>query len=251
VSELHPATRGFGTSVGLYERGRPGYPAAAVRRLVERLALGPGRTVLDLGAGTGKLTRLLVPTGATVLAVEPVDEMRDELERLVPQATALAGTAEHIPLDDASVDAVTAAQSFHWFAADAALAEIRRVLRPACGLALVWNTRDLRDPLQAAVSEIIEPFEGETPRRHHRDWAAVLDDSSLFERVEATRFRHRQKVDEEGLVGRVLSISFVAASPPAVRREIETRVRALARERGGELRLPYMTELYLAFARQR
>jgi len=247
VSELHPATRGFGTSVDLYERGRPGYPAAAVRRLVERLALGPGRTVLDLGAGTGKLTRLLVPTGAAVVAVEPVNEMRAELERLVREATALAGTAERIPLDGESVDAVTAAQSFHWFDADRALVEIHRVLRPGGGLALVWNTRDLRDPLQAAVSEIIEPFEGETPRRHHRDWTAVLDDSHLFERVEAARFRHRQKVDEEGLVGRVLSISFVASSPAAVRREIEARVRALARDRGGELRLPYVTELYLGF----
>src|SRR5258708_5912488 len=100
VSELHPATRGFGLAADVYERGRPDYPSAAVRRLVQRLDLRPGRTVLDLAAGTGKLTRLLVPSGANVLAVEPIREMREELERRVPHVTAMDGTAEQIPLVD-------------------------------------------------------------------------------------------------------------------------------------------------------
>ncbi len=99
MSELHPATRGFATA-DVYERGRPGYPAAAVAHIVSRLDLRPGRMVLDLAAGTGKLTRLLVPSGANVIAVEPVREMRLELERQVRGVVALAGTAERMPLTD-------------------------------------------------------------------------------------------------------------------------------------------------------
>ena len=247
MSDLHPATRGFGAAADLYERGRPDYPAAAVACLVERLDLRPGRSLLDLAAGTGKLTRLLVPSGAGVIAVEPVAEMRAELERRVPGVAALDGTAEHIPVGAGSVDAVTVAQAFHWFRPDAALQDIHRVLRPHGGLALIWNSRDERDPLQAALSEIIDPLEGETPRRQQRDWAALLDGSGLFSSAETMHFVHRQDVDEDALVGRVLSISFVAASPAALRRDVESRVRAVAREHAPPLRLPYVTELYLAF----
>jgi SAM-dependent methyltransferase len=249
VPDLHPATRGFAESADLYERGRPGYPAAAVEYLVERFGLGPGRTVLDLAAGTGKLTRLLVPSGADVVAVEPLAEMRAELVRRAPDVQALAGTAERIPLGESSVDAVTVGQAFHWFEPDGALHEIHRVLRPAGGLGLIWNNRDESDPVQAAVGEIVGPFVGDTPLRHQVDWAALLDGSGLFDRVETAGFTHRQDVDEEGLVGRVLSISFVASSPAPVRREIEERVRDVARRSGQPLQLPYRTEVYLGFRR--
>jgi SAM-dependent methyltransferase len=247
VSELHPATRGFGLAADVYERGRPDYPSAAVRRLVQRLDLRPGRTVLDLAAGTGKLTRLLVPSGANVLAVEPIREMREELERRVPHVTAMGGTAEQIPLVDEHVDAVTVAQAFHWFRSDQALREIRRVLRPGGGLALIWNTRDDRDPVNAAISEILEPLGTDTPRRRQRDARAVLDESGFFTPCETALFKHRQKVDEDGLVERVLSISFVAAASRAVRADVEERVRALAQEHDGRIRLPYVTELYVAY----
>jgi SAM-dependent methyltransferase len=246
VSDLHPATRGF-ASAQLYERGRPDYPATAVERIVSRLELRPGRTVLDLAAGTGKLTRLLADRGASVVAVEPVREMRAELERRVPAVAVLAGTAERIPLGAESVDAVTVGQAFHWFQPEEALAEIHRVLRPGGGLALVWNARDERDALQAALSEIIEPLAAGTPRRGGGDWRALLDGSDLFGPCEAALFEHRQTLDEEGLVGRVLSISFIAASPAVVRADVEHRVRELARHAGPQVVLPYVTELYLAF----
>jgi SAM-dependent methyltransferase len=248
VSDLHPATRGF-SAAERYERGRPDYPEAAVAAIVERLDLRPGRTVLDLAAGTGKLTRLLVPSGANVLAVEPIPQMRAELEQRVRGIAVLAGTAERIPLTDAYVDAVTVAQAFHWFDADAALREIRRVLVPGGGLALVWNARDERDPLQAALSEIIDPLEGGTPRRQGRNWKTLLAESALFERAERLLFEHVQGTDEQGVVDRVTSISFIASAPAGVRADVERRVRALVAGAAPPIRLPYMTELYLGFAK--
>jgi SAM-dependent methyltransferase len=237
-SELHPAARGFGLAADLYERGRPDYPGPAIAWLVDRLGLRPGRTVVDLAAGTGKLTRLLLPSGADVIAVEPIAEMR----ALIRGARAIEGTAEAIPLPDASADAVTVGQAFHWFRDAEALAEIHRVLRRGGGLGLIWNTRDETDPVQAAVSEIIEPLGRGTPRRHKRDWARVIGAH------ETAAFPHEQVVDEDGLVERFLSISFVAAAPLEGRADVEARLRALGREHGAPIRLPYVTEVYVAFS---
>ena len=248
MSELHPATRGF-AAADVYERGRPDYPAAAIAKIVERLDLRPGRTVLDLAAGTGKLTRLLVPSGANVLAVEPVREMRAELERRVPGIATLGGTAERIPLNDGYLDAVTVGQAFHWFDAGKALREIHRVLLPGGGLALIWNARDERDPLQAALSEIIDPLEGDTPRRKQGNWKTLLAESGLFEQSERLLFEHVQPVDEQRLVERVVSISFIAAAQADVRAGVEERVRELARTAYEPLQLSYMTELYVGSSR--
>jgi SAM-dependent methyltransferase len=241
VSELHPATKGFTAEAERYERGRPGYPQAAVDAIVSELGLRAGRTVLDLAAGTGKLTRLLVPSGANVIAVEPIREMREQLQGVV----ALAGTAEQIPLTDSYVDAVTVAQAFHWFDADLALREIHRVLRTGGGLALIWNARDERDPLQASLSEIFDQYERDTPRRQQRDWKTLLADSGLFERTKRLLFPHVQLVDEQAVVDRVLSVSFMAQLPAEERADVERRVRVLAQ---GATQLPYMTELYYGFA---
>jgi SAM-dependent methyltransferase len=249
VSELHPATHGF-SAADVYERGRPDYPAAAIDKIVERLELRPGRTVLDLAAGTGKLTRLLVRSGANVFAVEPVREMRSELERRVPGVATLGGAAERIPLNDGYVDVVTVGQAFHWFKVDAALREIHRVLGPGGGLALIWNARDERDPLQAALLEIIDPLEGDTPRRKQGNWKTLLAESGLFERSERFLFEHSQPVDEQRLVERIMSISFIAAARADVRADVEKRVRQLARAAEEPMRLPYMTELYLGFAKR-
>ncbi len=136
------AERGFGRAAGEYERGRPGYPPGAVDFLVRELGLAPGRTVLDVGAGTGKLTRLLQPSGARVLALEPVAGMREQLVAAVPGVELVGGTAEAIELSDAAVDAVTSATAFHWFDTEPALREFHRVLAPGGRLALLWNARD-------------------------------------------------------------------------------------------------------------
>jgi SAM-dependent methyltransferase len=247
VSELHPATRGF-AAADVYERGRPDYPAAAVDTIVERLGLRPGTTVLDLAAGTGKLTRLLVPSGANVIAVEPMPEMRAELERRVPRVATMAGTAERIPLADDYVEGVTVASAFHWFREEPALREIHRVLKPGGGLALMWNAADERNPLQRALTGIVAPLRGDTPSRRSCDWKSMLAESGLFERTERKLFDHEQVTDEQGVVDRVLSISFIGNAPRAVRADVEERVRALARKAEQPIRLRYMTELYLGFA---
>jgi SAM-dependent methyltransferase len=145
---------------------------------------------------------------------------------------------------------VTVGQAFHWFTADAALREIHRVLGSDGGLALIWNARDERDPLQAALSEIIDPLEGNTPRRKHGNWKTLLAESGLFQRSERFLFEHAQSLDEQGLVERVVSISFIASARADVRADVEERVRALARAVEQPMRLPYMTELYLGFAKR-
>ncbi len=155
MSELqHPESRSFELVADLYERARPGYPPEAVAWIADRLELRPGRTVLGLGAGTGKLTRALLETGARVIAVEPGDAMRAELERAAPGAEALRGSAKDIPLPNASVDAIAVGQAFHWFRHDFAIPELHRVLRAGGGVALLWNSRDPDAPLHQEIRRL-------------------------------------------------------------------------------------------------
>jgi SAM-dependent methyltransferase len=202
--------------------------------------------VLDLAAGTGKLTRQLVALGARVIAVEPLDEMRAHLEAAVPAARALAGRAEDIPLPDASVDAVTVAQAFHWFDAPRALAEIHRVLRPAGALALIWNGRDPSDPLQAAVDAVIKPHRLRAGLEHVLDPRSEVARGRLFSRADERRFPHVQSIERDRYVDRVASTSVVAALPERERRALLERVRELASERAGPVELRYVTEVYVA-----
>jgi ubiquinone/menaquinone biosynthesis C-methylase UbiE len=248
VSELqHPDSRSFELVADLYERVRPGYPPEAVRWVAERLDLRSGRIVLDLGAGTGKLTRALVETGAGVLAVEPGDAMRAELERVLPQVRALRGSAESIPLPDESVDAITVGQAFHWFRFDEALPELHRVLRPGGGVALIWNARDQDSPLQNEIKALLEPFlpvgRAVTPNT-----SSHLAESPLFHSFEHNSFRFVQQLDADALVGRIGSISFVAGSTPEKRAELERKLRALAAGTGGVVEFPYVTDVYVSRA---
>jgi SAM-dependent methyltransferase len=233
------AATGFARTPELYERARPGYPPAAVAWLARRLALGAGRRVLDLAAGTGKLSRPLAATGAEVVAVEPLAGMR---ERIGPGIEALEGTAEAIPLPDAAVDAVTVGQAFHWFDGPAALAEIHRVLRPGGALALIWNRRPLEDPLQAAIERIIAPHRGTVPAHRGGTWREAFEHTTLFAPLEEHTFPNEQPADAEALAGRVGSISFIAALPDAERAAVLAEIRALAGDGGGVLR--YVCEVF-------
>jgi len=190
----------FASVADAYERGRPEYPLDAVRWLTGDAPAD----VVDLGAGTGKLTRGIVALGHRVIAVEPLPEMLEHLSRAAPEARALTGSAEAIPLPDASADVVACAQAFHWFDHAAALPEIVRVLRPRGRLALVWNTRDDREPWVAQLSDTI--VGRETIRES--DALGPVGASGLFDVVETTTFSFRQRLDRASLRDLVLSRSY-------------------------------------------
>jgi ubiquinone/menaquinone biosynthesis C-methylase UbiE len=245
VSELqHPQSRSFEQVAELYERVRPSYPEEAIDWLAGQLDVGGESTVLDLGAGTGKLTRQFVERVALVIAVEPGPEMLAQLRQVVPQAEALLGAAEAIPLRDESVDAVVCGQSFHWFRRREAMREIRRVLRPGAGLGLIWNSRDRNDPLQAQVTELLAPFV--PPGREALPTTASRFVAEAFGELVTAEFRFEQELDADALTGRILSISFVAAADETRRRELERQLRALVAEHGGRVRFRYRTEVYVS-----
>jgi SAM-dependent methyltransferase len=235
------SSRGPATSFALvaeaYERGRPGYPEEAVRWL----AGDEPRDVVDLGAGTGKLTRSLVALGHRVTAIEPLSEMLELLPTAAPGAFAILGNAEVIPLPDASADVLTCAQSFHWFDHEVALPEIARVLRPHGRLALVWNARDDREPWVAELSRAIG-----TEKIERSDAEEPIDASGLFGPVEQERFTWVQRLDRSKLRDLVLSRSYCAMKAPGEREAILDAVVQLFDEHatGGEIELPYLTECY-------
>lgn len=244
VAGVHPAARAFDGAAERYERGRPGYPPEAVRWLSEVLGIGPGTTVVDLAAGTGKLTRLLVPTGATVVAVDPVPGMRRVLTRLVPGVTMLDGTAECLPLPSASVDAVVVAQAFHWFDGPVALAEIHRVLRPGGGLGLLWNRRHGGRARAPGIEGILDRHRGTTPTHHGDAWRQAFERTTLFGPLGVAAFALDQVVDADGLVDRALSISFNASLGADDRHRLERELRSIAAGHGGTVVLHYDTDVY-------
>jgi SAM-dependent methyltransferase len=234
------AAAGFSAAAGEYERARPSYPPEAIAWLAERTNLGRGRIVVDLAAGTGKLTRLLVGTGARVVAVEPLAEMR----KLITDVEALDGTAEELPLPDDAVDVVTVAQALHWFDLDRALPEISRVLRPDGWLVLVWNMRDLDDPVQRSVEELLAPLR-EDVSAQQGDWREPMAQSPLFGEPQVREFVNEQLMSSAMLRERVASTSFVAAMPEAEREALLVRVGELVGEKDEPYRLPYRTEVHV------
>jgi SAM-dependent methyltransferase len=233
---MHPAARGFDTSGERYDRGRPDYPDAAIARLLD--ALGNPRRVVDVGAGTGKLTRPLLARGLEVIAVEPAAAMRE----LLTATEVHDATADALPRAGASVDAVVAGQAFHWFATPEALAEFARVLTPAGRLGLVWNRRDLKQPLQRELGALMAPYRGAAPEHASDAWRAVFDQEAPFVLAAEHRIDSVQRLDADGLADRVLSVSFMAALPAAERDTVEARVRALA---PAPVELRYVTELFV------
>lgn len=234
MTESAPASLSFGEQAAAYERGRPSYPPEAIDWLLPRGA----HTVLDLGAGTGKLTTRLVERGLDVVAVDPVPEMLEVLTHSLPDTPALLGTAEEIPLADDSVDAVLVAQAWHWFDPERAVKEVARVLRPGGRLGLVWNTRDERLGWVKDLGRIIghenDPFTDDVAlpgpfgdvARHHVEWTSYLTPQALIDLV--------------------ASRSYCITSPADVRTRTLDRVRellathpALANTTG--LALPYVT----------
>lgn len=229
----------FDSVADVYERSRPSYADDALAWIGEKLPL---RRVLDLAAGTGKLTRQLVALGADVVAVEPGDDMRRLFRDVLPDVELHGGSAEAIPLPDRSVDTVTVGQAFHWFRTEAALQEMHRVSRPGGGFALLWNRDDHEDELMAAIDAVVDTLR---TTHHRRDGQLEeIQASPLFRGHELGSFRHVQALAAAVAVERVSSVSAVAGAAP------EQRDRALAEVRklvgSGTVRFPMITMVVLA-----
>jgi SAM-dependent methyltransferase len=231
----------FGQAADDYNRIRPGYPIEAVRWALA------GRTepVVDLGAGTGLLTRVLRQLGVTPVPVEPDPKMRAALDAATPGVTALAGSAEQLPLPDSSANAILCGQAYHWFDPETAHPEIARVLRPGGVFAPIWNVRD------ESVSWVAELTRTALVRHGDGRSAYVMHDlGPLFGPVERAEFPHATTHTAESLVALVRSRSYYLTADERRRAEMDEAVRAVADGIGLEtFELPYVTVVYRAFRR--
>lgn len=248
------AAVGFGREARSYAKVRPTYPAQVMETL-EGL-LPHGAHVCDLAAGTGILTRQLLDTGYDVTAVEPVVGMREELERQlagagVTSVDILDGTAEELPLEDASVDAVTVGQAFHWFDPQPALAEIARVLRSGGVLLMVWNARDEDVDWMNRWGDLVAELGGGRPYSDHRErlWEDVVAESGLFDPLELRTVPNEQSGTPEMVIERTRSTSFIAALPPDRHQHVLDEVAELVAthpDTAGldHITIPYNTKIY-------
>ena len=237
--------RSFGNVADAYDPGRPTYPLNGAAWLTADHPV----TVLELGAGTGKLTRQLVALGHDVHATDPDPEMLTRLEQNLPDVRVSCAPAEEIPAGDRSYDVVVSAQAFHWFDLPAALREIGRVLRPRGRLGLVWNARDTSVPWVAAIDGILAHHEGDAPRYGSGAWRRALDESATFTPLEHRAFRYEQLLDADGLVDRILSVSFIAVLPEREQSQLAGQLRALVAGFEELFVLPYRTDVFWATRR--
>jgi len=242
VSPSPDFARSFGRAAEEYERGRSGYPEEAL----DFAGVPADAVVLDLAAGTGKLTRQLVRRHARVIAVEPTDRMRAILERVVPEAEALAGVAEAIPLPDDSVDAVYVGEAFHWFG-EAAVDEVARVLRPGGSLVILFNRSDgeVEPALPRAFDEALEAGSLKKPDDQtigSGAWQRAFP--GPFGPFTTASFSHRVERDRDGLIDLLASQSVVAALPDVRRERLVETLRSLAPE--GSYVSPLRLDVYVA-----
>ena len=225
----------------MYEGARPEFPGSAIDWLCEQLRITSSTRLLDLAAGTGRSTRPLYEHTHEIVAVEPVPEMREVLRGALPAIEVLDGTAEQIPLPDASVDVVVVAQAFHWFDAERALAEISRVLRPDGMLGLAWHSPDRSDPLQEAFRAIVEQNRNGAPIHLSHDADRYVRAGALI-KVAETEIRDVHAYDADRLVALALSTSHFASLDGPRQAVGEREIRALVGP-SGTIELPYEVEL--------
>ena len=259
--DLHPATRGYQSAAAAYERSRPSYATEAVETLVAALRLGPHSRVVDVGAGTGKLTRQLLAAlgpGAAIVAVEPVAAMREQFRAALPDVELLPGSAEALPLPDGGADAIAAGQAWHWFEPAAALRETTRVVAHGGGIALLWYDFDDSAPDASwagalrAVRDRRAPADVPDPRSG--EWRRRFEGSPNWTPLCEKHFRHGQTLSRAGVVNRLLSSSCIAVLSPDEQQAVRAEVLAILDEHPAtagrsELTLPYRTELVWAHRR--
>jgi SAM-dependent methyltransferase len=247
---LAPAARvGFQRGAGRYERGRPEAPPEAIEALRRSLGISHQSTVLELGAGTGKLSRLLAPQAGRYVAIEPVPAMREQFRGTLPDVPLLAGLAEMIPLRRAAVDAVVAAQAFHWFDGPRAMAEMHRVLRPGGTVGLLWNVRDETVHWVHQATEVLDRYDARGPRYRSGAWRTAWDRTPGFAPLEKQSFPFVQHLDREAALDRFTSVSFIAGldderyaqALEALRGLLDSHPQTAGRP---EIDLPYQSEIY-------
>jgi SAM-dependent methyltransferase len=244
------AARGFEQAADVYERARPSYPNEAIEFI--RTLSSTCDTIVDLGAGTGKLTRLLDPIKAReIVAIEPVEAMRKYLESIPIVTRAIAGTAEQMPLTDNSVDMLLCAQSFHWFANDRALAEIHRVLKPNGLLVVLWNkTDDDFYPWWHEMFSYVDSFQPvDVPRYKSMQWQRVFSEQTRFTTLQFQRFTSMMKITKNILFDLALSMSFIGALPDDEHRKfvecIQQRLNDVEVMRNENvIDVPHRTDIY-------
>ena len=241
------AAAGYRRAGDDYEQARPAYPEAALEAMVDGLGLGPSSVVVELGAGTGKFTRLLAPLVGLMVATEPVAEMRAHLVAAVTNPV-VAGTAEAVPVATGRADAVVAATAFHWFRAEVALAEAERLLRPGGGIGLAWNNPDRSVDWVAHVWAVVDEARGAVPGNRDMRWQDAFAGAQAFSPLSSASFSHVVELTHDQMERRVTSISFVAALADAAREALLQRVRAILADHpdlnGATVPLPYRTDVF-------
>jgi SAM-dependent methyltransferase len=244
LADFDPTGR-FTDRAGDYAKYRPDYPAAAITAVLAGLGDPSRLEAADVGAGTGISSRLLAARGVRVMAVEPNRAMRDAAAP-DPRVTWRDGTGEATGLDDGSVDLVVVAQAFHWFRQHEAVREFHRILRPHGRLAVMWNSRDSRDPLTRGFIEAIHDVQGEHPAERREIDAGVLESAGGFEPPELLTFDHHQDLDREAFLGRATSASYVPKQGEGAARLMEALASLHARhlDAHGLVRMRYVTKVY-------
>jgi len=235
---IDPLAEAFAGIAEAYDRARPDYDSEPIDWLWGELDLGAGSTVVDLAAGTGKLSRALARRGGTLIAVEPQGPLRDLLERRAPEATVLDGTAESIPLPDGAADAVLVGEAFHWFDGDRALPEIHRVLRGRGGLALLWHNGRWEGPwseeLFARLDQVPTPDVRPENRPHTNLWQRAFERCELFDPLQRETFARVLQLSVPDAVDLITSWSYVAARPAAERDELRVELAEILHRHLGD-----------------
>ncbi|MGB5760299.1 MAG: class I SAM-dependent methyltransferase [Acidimicrobiales bacterium] len=234
------ATSGFSTDARRYDSARPAYHPELVQRFVDDF--GAGR-VLEIAAGTGIFTGQLATHGIDIVAIEPVEAMRAALTNNVPSVEVRTGTAEHLPIENASVDVVAVAQAFHWFDHLPALDEIHRVLQPGGHLVTIWNVKDGDAAWYRRYMEIVDRHTDDTPRHADMRWRRAIDDDQRFVLVKDCKVDNSQLTDQDGIIERALSTSFIAALPPEQQTAVASEIKSILGDVDMPVSFPYQGEL--------
>jgi SAM-dependent methyltransferase len=247
---IEPAAQvGFQRAAARYERGRPEAPLAAIEALTLSLGISSASTVAELGAGTGKLSRLLAPRAGRYVAVEPVPAMREQFRRALSGVPLIAAVSEMLPFRTSSIDAVVAAQAFHWFDIPRAMGEMHRALRPGGAVGLLWNVRDESVDWVHRATEVMDRYETRGPRFRNYAWLASWNRTPGFAPLDKQTFPFVQRVDRDAALDRFTSVSFIASLDTVRFAEAEASLKDLLDthpQTAGRatIEIPYRCELY-------